>query len=157
MSTTTQQANKDVARRFIEGVFERQEAVALDELATDDFTPHTYGPMPPGREPMKIAMARVGAGLSEVRFEIEDMIAEGDRVAVRLTASARHTGAFMGLPASGNRYTIGEIHIFRIRDGRVAEHWHAFDSGALIRQLQAPRAAGSRSPSASPTSRRRRG
>lgn len=66
------------------------------------------------------------------------MIAEDDRVAVRLTASARQVGEFMGIPPSGRTYTIGEIHIFRIRDGKVVEHWHQFDLPGMMRQLGAP-------------------
>jgi steroid delta-isomerase-like uncharacterized protein len=128
--------NKAVARAFIERVFEANDPTAMDDLATDDFTPHTYGPMPPGREPMRHAQARVHAALSEVEFRIDDVIAEGDEVAVRLTASGTQTGSFMGMPPSGRRYTIPEIHIFRIRDGKVSEHWHAFDSAALIAQLK---------------------
>ncbi|HYL40744.1 MAG TPA: ester cyclase [Candidatus Binatus sp.] len=69
-------------------------------------------------------------------FQIEDVIAEDDRVAVRLITSAIHSGTFMGIPPSGRRYTISEIHIFRITDGQVAEHWHEFDRAALFRQLR---------------------
>lgn len=129
------EANKEVARRFIDGVFVRQDPGAVDELAAEDFTAHTFGPLPPGREPLKQAMARAGAGVSEARFEIHDMIAEDDRVAVRLSTTARHTGTFMGLEPTGKRYTIDEIHIFRIRDGQVTEHWHEFDKLALMGQL----------------------
>lgn len=132
----TLEHNKQIARRFIDEVFVHQDPAAVDELAADDFTPHTFGPMPPGREPLKQAMARAGAGVSDPVFTIEDVIAEGDRVAVRLTTSATHSGTFMGIPPSGTRYTIPEIHIFRIRDGQVAEHWHEFDKLALMRQLK---------------------
>ena len=131
----TTEANKEVARKFIDGVFVRQDPRAVDELAAEDFTAHTFGPLPPGREPLKQAMARAGAGVSEARFEIHDMIAEGDRVAVRLSTTARHTGTFMGLEPTGKRYTIDEIHIFRIRDGQVTEHWHEFDKSKLMQQL----------------------
>ena len=75
-------------------------------------------------------MQRAGAGVSEAEFEIHDLIAEGDRVAARLTTSARHTGTFMGIEPTGKRYSIDEIHIFRIRDGQVVEHWHAFDTAS---------------------------
>ena len=68
---------------------------------------------------------------------IDDMIAEGDRVAVRLTSSAIQTGPFMGIPASGKRYEIGEIHWFRLRDGRICEHWHEADFLGMLRQLGA--------------------
>jgi predicted ester cyclase len=68
---------------------------------------------------------------------IDDMVAEGDRVAVRLTSHAVQTGRFMNLPPSGKAYTIGEIHIFRIRDGKVAEHWHQADFMGMMRQLGA--------------------
>ncbi len=131
----TLEDNKRVAQQFIDRVFVHGDPAAVDELATEDFTAHTFGSLPPGREPLKAAMARVSEGLAEAEFRVDDVIAEGDRVAVRLTSSATHTGTFMGLPASGRRYSISEIHIFRIRDGQVAEHWHEFDRAALVRQL----------------------
>ena len=86
---------------------------------------------------MRGAIRRTSAGLSGVEMRIEDMIAEGDRVVVRLTSSATQSGPFMGLPASGNRYEIAEIHIFRIRDGQVTEHWHQLDMLGMRRQLEA--------------------
>ena len=130
------EANKGVALRFLEGVFIDHDAKAVDELAADDFTAHTFGDLPPGREPLKEAMQRASAGVSEPRFEIQDVIAEKDRVAVRLTTRARHTGTFMGVEPSGNEYEIEEIHIFRVEDGKVLEHWHEFDKQRLLQQLQ---------------------
>jgi len=130
------EANKGVALRFIEGVFINQDPAAVDELASEDFTAHTFGEMQPGREPLKEAMQRAGAGVSDARFEIQDVIAEKDRVAVRLTTRARHTGKFMGVEPTGNEYSIDEIHIFRIENDQVAEHWHEFDKARLMQQLQ---------------------
>jgi len=129
-------ANKAVVRRFIEEVFGHQDLDVVDELAAEAFTPHTWGPTPRGRAALREAMHRAGSGVTEARFEIHDMIAEGDRVAVRLTSSARHTGTFMGQPPTGRRYSIDEMHIFRLRDGQVIEHWHEFDKGALLEQLK---------------------
>jgi predicted ester cyclase len=77
----------------------------------------------------------VAPALSDARWEIHEVIAEGDRVAVRLTSSAVQSGEFMGLPPSGKRYTIEEIHILRIAGDRVAEHWHQFDQLGMMRQL----------------------
>ena len=126
-------ANKALVRRFITEVFEQGRPDAVDELCADDFIGHTWGNA--DRDGLKAAMARVAKGLADAHFEIEDMIAEGDQVAVRLTARGRHVGEFTGMPASGKTYEIGEIHIFRIRDGKVVEHWHQFDSASLMKQL----------------------
>jgi predicted ester cyclase len=128
-------ANKAIAQRFIEDIFGHQNLDSVDELASEDFTPHTWGPTPPGRDSLREAMKRAGAGVSNAMFEIHDLIAEGDLVAARLTSSADHTGEFMGKPPTGKRYSIDEIHIFRIRDGQVTEHWHEFDRPGLERQL----------------------
>ena len=68
---------------------------------------------------------------------IHDVVAEGDRVAVRLTSKATQTGMFMGMPPSGKTYEIEEIHLFRIVDGKVAEHWHQGDFLGMMRQLGA--------------------
>jgi steroid delta-isomerase-like uncharacterized protein len=128
-------ANKELVRRFIQEIFVDGNADAVDELLAEDFVPHTWPSTGDGRGDLRRAMERVSKGLSEVSFKIEDMIAEDDRVAVRLTASATQTGEFMGIPPSGRSYTICEIHIFRIRDGQVSEHWHQFDSMGMMSQL----------------------
>src|SRR5207253_11166696 len=93
--------NRVVVRRFIDEVFVKGNADAVDKLVTADFTPHSWGTMSSGIEPLKQAIARVRAGLSEVSMKIDDMIAEDDKIAVRLTAHGKHQGDFMGLPASG--------------------------------------------------------
>jgi steroid delta-isomerase-like uncharacterized protein len=134
--TTRLDENKRVALDFIDRLFVHGDPQAIDELTSDTFTAHTFGPQPVGRDFLRQALPRVAAGITDPEFRIEDVIAEGDRVAVRLTTSATHTGDFMGMPASGNRYSISEIHIFRIRDGRVSEHWHEFDKSALLAQLK---------------------
>ncbi|HEX8025806.1 MAG TPA: ester cyclase [Candidatus Limnocylindrales bacterium] len=129
------ETNKAVVRRFIEEVFGRHDLDAIEELASEDFTPHTWGPTPPGRDALRTATQRAGAGVSEARFDIHLLVAEDDLVAAYLTSSAVHSGDFMGLPPTGRRYSIDEMHFFRLRDGQVCEHWHEFDKGALMRQL----------------------
>jgi predicted ester cyclase len=98
--------------------------------------PHTFGPMPPGREGLREGMRRAGAGISDPEFTIHDLIAEGDEVAARLTTSARHTGSFMGIEPTGERYSVDEMHIFRLREGLLVEHWHEFDKAKLMAQLK---------------------
>jgi predicted ester cyclase len=137
---TTDQAtlerNKELVREIVDRIFVHQEDAAIDALIASDFVPHTFGPMPPGREGLRDGMKRAGSGVSDAEFTIHDLIAEGDRVAARLTTSARHTGKFMGIEPSGERYSIDEIHIFRLRDGQLIEHWHEFDKAALMAQLK---------------------
>jgi predicted ester cyclase len=86
---------------------------------------------------MRAAIERVGAGLSDSVFTVHAMVAEGDLVSVRLTSAATQTGPFMGLPPSGRRYEIEELHLFRLREGQVVEHWHQFDQLGMMRQLGA--------------------
>ena len=129
--------NKVAVRRFIDEVFVKGNPDGVDKLVTHDFTPHSWGKIPPGVEPLKQAIRRVHAGLSDVRFKIEDMLAEDDKVAVRATAHAKQQGDFMGIPASGREYTISETHIFHMRDGKVAEHWRDADMLGLMQQLGA--------------------
>lgn len=132
----TLEAKKELVRQIIDRIFVHQEDAAIDELVSEDFVPRTFGPMPRGREGLREGMRRAAAGVSDAEFTIHDLIGEGDRVAARLTTSARHTGPFMGIEPTGKRYSIDEIHIFRIRDGQLVEHWHAFDRANLMAQLK---------------------
>jgi len=127
--------SKVVVRRFIDEILVKGNAEAVDKLATHDFVPHSWPSVAPGAESLKQAVRRVSAALSDVRMKIEDMIAEDDKVAVRLTAHGTHRGDFMGLTATGKQYSISETHIFHMRDGKVAEHWRDADMLGLMRQL----------------------
>jgi steroid delta-isomerase-like uncharacterized protein len=140
----TIESNKALVRRFVDEVFVNGSTEAIDDLVASDFVGHTWSPSGSGQADLKRSSQRISKALDGVAFEIEDMIAEGDRVAFRVTASATQVGEFIGLPASGRRYTIGEIHIVRIEDDRIAEHWHYFDQIGLMHQLRgggAPTAA----------------
>jgi steroid delta-isomerase-like uncharacterized protein len=132
----TVEDNKRLVARFIDDVFVDCRVKAIPELVTHDFISHTWGPNGLGRDGLVAVTSRIPAALSEISFRIEDSIGEGDRVVVRLTASATQHGEFMGLPPTGRRYEVGEIHLFRIADGAIAEHWHQLDQQALMRQLQ---------------------
>ena len=129
--------NKAIVRRFVEQIFVRGNVAAVDQLVADDFVPYTWPYTGDGKKDLKAAMERVSKALSDPEFTIEDEIAEGDRVVVRLKASATQTGEFMKMPPSNKRYTVEEIHIFRIRDGKVIAHWHQFDQMGLMKQLGA--------------------
>ena len=143
-TTADLERNKAVTRAIIDRIFVHQEEDAIDELVSPEFVAHTFGPKPQDREGLREGMRRAGAGVSDAEFEIHDLIAEGDRVAARLTTRATHTGTFMGIPATGRRYSIDEIHVFRIRDGRLLEHWHTFDTATLMRQLKGDDAGGAK-------------
>ena len=127
--------NKDIVRRFIDDVFVHGRMEAVDKLVAHDFTPHSWPGVAPGPDALKHAMTRVFAGLSDVRMDIDDLVAEDDRVAVRLTASATHTGDFMGMHASGKSYRISETHFFRVVNGKIREHWRDADMLGMMKQL----------------------
>jgi steroid delta-isomerase-like uncharacterized protein len=129
--------NKALVRRFIDEIFVQGRVDAVDELLADDFVSHTWRSTRDGRGDLRRAMERLSTVLADARFTVEDLIGEDDRVAVRVTAEATQVGELMGLPPTGKTYRIGEIHIFRIRDGRVVEHWHQYDQLGMMRQLGA--------------------
>jgi steroid delta-isomerase-like uncharacterized protein len=127
--------NKRLVRRFVQEIFAQGKVESVDALVAPDFVSHTFGIADDGQAKLRAATERVHASLTDVRFTVEDLVAEDDRVAARLTASATATGDFMGMPAEGRSYTIGEMHLFRIRDGKVVEHWHQYDASGIMRQL----------------------
>lgn len=133
--------NKAVIRRFIDQVFEKHQLASVDELVARDFVPHSW-PGVTGVDSFKRAIEKVSAGPSELSLKIEDMIAEGDKVAVRLTLHAVHHADFLGIPAAGKEHTISETHIFYVKQGKVTEHWRDADLLGMMRQLGALPAPG---------------
>ena len=134
---STEEDNKALVRRFIDEAFVKGRPDDLHEIVSERFTPRTWPSVEPGIQSLMQTVTRMASGLSDVHFDVEDMIAEGDRVAVRVTAHAVHRGDFMGMPAAGKGYSIAEQHIFRIEDGKIAEHWHVADMLGMMRQIGA--------------------
>lgn len=82
----------------------------------------------------------IEAAFPRYELEMQDMIAEGDRVAVRALFRGNHAGPFAGIEPTGATVTAGLIIIYRIEDNRVAEHWLQFDRMELMAQLHAANA-----------------
>ena len=72
---------------------------------------------------------------SDVHYEIDDIIAEGDKVAVRMTQSGTHTGSVRGIPPTSKRFSVDYVHWFRLADGKVAELWAVRDDLSRLQQL----------------------
>jgi len=137
IAPSTTEQNKAIVRRFVDEIFVGGRKETVDELLADDFVAHTWPSTGHPKDDLKAAIDRTTGALADPAFAIDDLIAEGDRVAARLTTAATQVGPFMGMPPSGKRYSIEEIHVFRLRDGKVVEHWHQFDQMGLMKQLGA--------------------
>ena len=130
--------NKDLARRFYEEVLNRGDIDRVDELCTADIVDHEAPPgTPEGIEGVKMFARMMREGFPDLRVTVEDIVAEGDRVAARAQFTGTHQGEFMGVPPSGNRVEYEAIDIVRVVDGKAAEHWGVTDNMALMEQIGA--------------------
>lgn len=135
--------NKEVVRRYYEEVLNGAALDVLDEIAVGDYDEHSPFPgQPNGIEGLK---ARAGGivGAFHPRFTLHELVGEGDTVVAYWTNTGAHSGEFMGIPPSGRTVTISGIDIHRLRDGRLAEHWHVVEELQMMQQLGViPAAAG---------------
>ena len=130
------EANKDLVREFHDKAINAHDVDALATFVADDLIDHNAMPdMPSGLEGMAAMMSAFFTGFSDVRSEVQDLIAKGDRVAVRVRTTGTHDGEFMGNAPTGKTFEIDEIHIVRIEGGKMVEHWGLEDSVAMMGQL----------------------
>jgi steroid delta-isomerase-like uncharacterized protein len=128
--------NKAIARRGYEAI-NQNNLDALDEVVAPDITDHDPAPgQAPGLEGVKQWFSSVHTAFPDFRMNVEDMIAEGDKVVARVRLSGTHQGEFMGIDATGNRVTITGIDILRVNaDGKIVERWGNFDDLGMMQQL----------------------
>lgn len=127
--------NKAIVRRFFELGPSQGNLAAADQLLAPDFALHTPLPSPPGIQGMNDVITACRAAFEHLDVAVEDMVAEGDRVAARFTARGIHKGAFMGFEPAGKRVTMTGIEIFRIENGKIAELWGEANLLGVMRQL----------------------
>jgi predicted ester cyclase len=108
----------------------------IDEIFATDFVEHYAQPgVPPTREGFKQFAKAFKTAFPDLTYSIDDAIESGDRIVHRLTASGTMKGDFLGMPATGKRATWTEIHIGRVANGRLAEHWGLVDQLGMLVQL----------------------
>jgi predicted ester cyclase len=128
--------NKKLVRRYYE-VVERGLA-GIEEVVTADFVDHHFPPdTPRGPQGVRQFFTKfIPAFFSDLRIEIDFLLAEGERVDCHFAALFKHTGEFAGVAPTGKQLRVPAISTFRIAGGKLAEAWELFDSGDLLRQVQ---------------------
>lgn len=128
--------NRTVIRRAYEELWNGRDVSVVDELVAEDFLNYAAPPdKQRGRQGLKDVVRMFEAAFPDFRYEVKDVVAEGEKLAVRDVFAGTHRGDFMGIPATGNRVTMEAIHIYRFEEGRLAEHWVARDDLGMMRQL----------------------
>ena len=131
--------NKALIVRFVEELFNKGNMGIVGEIFAPDFIEREQLPpgIPDGSEGVKVLTTMLRSASPDYKAQIDDILAEGDKVVIRMTWSGTQKGEFMGVPATGKRVSFGVIDIIRITNGKVAEHWGQMDSMSLMQQLGA--------------------
>jgi predicted ester cyclase len=129
---------KATARRTLEEIFPNGDAAGLAEVVHPDCVSHEAPPGAlQGLEGMTRTMRWLQGAFSERRYEIHQVIGDGDTVAVHCTFSGRHTGEFMGMAPTNRPFAVRQVHIVRFEHGKGVEHWAVRDDLGMLRQLGA--------------------
>ena len=141
MSTNT---NKAIVRRYIEQVLNNQRHDLIDEFLVESVELHGVGPSIFGRTALVEFYTTFFAAFPDWHTTIDDMVAEGDKVVVRITSNGTHKGEMQGIPATGKPYTQHAIVIYRLTNGKIVEGRLQTDMMSMMQQLglmPAPQAA----------------
>ena len=125
--------NKAIMRRIYDEVFNAGNLAVVDEIVATDVIEHEGDAQ--GSEGLKQTVTMFRTAFPDLQFSVDDMIAEGDKVASRIMMRGTHKGEFMGIPATGKTVAIEGIDIIRFANGKAVEHWGVFDNAAMMEQL----------------------
>lgn len=132
----TLEENKQFMGRFVAEVINQKNLAAIDEMVVEDFVEHIPFPgQGPGREGLKDAVTALLTGFPDMRWTIDEQIAEGETVVSRFTMYGTHQGPFMGIPATGKSIAVWGVVIDCVRNGKFAESRIILDTVTLLQQL----------------------
>lgn len=138
MTTTTSTAhNKELVETFIQDLFTKGDLDAVDRYLDPAFVNHDapFPGAPDGPAGMRLAAAVFREALPDWHSYVDELVAEGDIVVERFTASGTHRGELMGAPPTGKTITLAGVNIFRVEGDRIVERWGRLDELGLLRQL----------------------
>ncbi len=129
--------NKDKVRRLFDQVLNAGKLSLLDTLIGAAYVDHNPSSgQPAGAAGVKGKVEALRASFPDLRYTLEDLVAEGDLVAARYSWRGTHKGeAFLGIPPSGKSILVRGMDFYRLREGRIVEHWDNIDELGMLTQL----------------------
>lgn len=129
--------NKEIVRQFYAEIISKGDLNAIEQLVHPDFVEHNTLPgAASGRDGLRQFVIGFHASFGAVDYVIDDLIVEGNRVAVRGVVHAIHHGPFRGVPATGRSIHWDTIHVLRLQDGLLIERWVQVDMIGLMAQIE---------------------
>lgn len=130
--------NKASFRRYVEEAWNKGNVDIMDELMAAHYARHMAISAPPlTREGQKQRILGFRRAFPDLRLTIEDMVAEGEKVSIRITLRGTHQGEFMRVAPTGKQIVVGVVDVARFEDGKVVEQWGQSDLLGLLQQLGA--------------------
>jgi steroid delta-isomerase-like uncharacterized protein len=132
--------NKASVRRIFESIWNEAQLESIEDVwaASVPFHFRAMRPRPMAPDALRAEVQRWRKAFPDFRFTVEDIIGEGDRVAIRVRYTGTHTGAeWFGLPPTGKKVNVTEMMFFRLDGGKVVEAWEDYDEFVMRRQLGA--------------------
>jgi predicted ester cyclase len=127
---------KAIVKRNNDEFWNQADMSVADEVFSLDYVRHMpNGRDIRGREAIKQEVAVLRRGFPDLQFTVEDLVAEGDRVAARCTGQGTHRGEYLGIAPTGKRVPFNCIVVFRIAEGRIVEDWVEADVGTMMQEL----------------------
>lgn len=127
--------NKRLARRVPEDLATEQDIGLIDELYADDAVEHDPMGDHRGHAAIRESFETVLDAFPDITATVEDIVAENDRVAMRVTLRGTHEGGFMGIDPTGKPFEVGNMVFTRVEDGKIAERWVQPDMLGMLQQL----------------------
>lgn len=134
--------NKNVVRRHYEELFNDRNLAVAAEITAADYVEHGVAPLRTSRghsldpvESLKGTVRWLTSAFPDLHIEIDDMIAEDDKVLAYITMRGTHEGEFQGIAPTGRSFQVKAMHLFRVRDGKAVEHWAVREDLPMLLQL----------------------
>ena len=131
---STPEENKKLVKTLCKTVFQKHNFSKLDEIMRDDYIQHNED-TPQGKDGFKQFFEQIFKAMPDFSYTMKKIIAEGDTVMMYSTTTATHLGEWLGNPPTGNTLNFDVVDIFRIENGKIAEHWDVADTLKLFTQV----------------------
>lgn len=126
--------NKKLVETLCTTVFQKHDFSRLNEIMRDDYIQHNED-VPQGKTGFKEFFEQMFKAMPDFTYTIKKIVAEGDTVMMYSTTTATHLGEWLGNPPTGNKLKFDVVDIFRIENGKIAEHWDVADTLKLFTQV----------------------